>query len=132
VSDYILTLRGEIEARIKRLQENLGDLTGAIILGSINLGYSSWTNQEGLIYISRNVQPTLMIRKSLERAAEEAAISPRPQKSLRSLLKDLGISSGARIGLELDILPYSYYLRLAGSLAEDVSISDISDTIRHI
>ena len=32
-SNYILTPRGEIEARINRLQENMGDLTGAIILG---------------------------------------------------------------------------------------------------
>ncbi|NTV28272.1 MAG: hypothetical protein HGA93_06320, partial [Methanothrix sp.] len=42
-SIYILTPRGEIEARIKRLQENMGDLTGAIILGSVNLGYFSGT-----------------------------------------------------------------------------------------
>ena len=75
-SNYILTPRGEIEARIKRLQEHMGDLTGAIILGSINLGYFSGTSQEGLIYIPRDGQPTLMIRKSLERAAEEAAVAP--------------------------------------------------------
>ena len=131
-SNYILTPRSEIEARIKRLQEQMGDLTGAIILGSINLGYFSGTAQEGLIYIPRDGQPTLMIRKSLERAAEEAAISPLPQKRHRSLQKDLGISSRARIGLELDILPYSYCLRLAGSLGEDVAISDISETIKHI
>ena len=131
-SNYILTPQSEIEARIKSLQENMGDLTGAIILGSINLGYFSGTTQEGLIYIPRDGQPILMIRKSLERAAEEAAIPPRPQKSLRSLRKDLDITSGARIGLELDILPYNYYLRLAGSLGEDVAISDISEEIKHI
>ncbi|HQJ80036.1 MAG TPA: Xaa-Pro peptidase family protein [Methanothrix sp.] len=131
-SNYILTPRGEIEGRIKRLQENMGDLTGVIILGSINLGYFSGTTQEGLIYIPRDGLPRLMIKKSLERAAEEAAMSPQPQKSLRSLRKDLGISSGARIGLELDILPYSYCLRLAGSLGEDLAISDISETIKHI
>ena len=131
-SNYILTPCNEIEARIRRLKENLGDMTGAIVMGSINLGYFSGTTQEGLIYIPRDGQPTLMIRKSLERAAEEAAMSPRPQKSLRSLGKDLGISSGDKIGLELDILPYSYCLRLAGSLGEDVAISDISEKIKHI
>lgn len=131
-SNYILTPRGEIEARIKRLQEHMGDLTGAIILGSINLGYFSGTSQEGLIYIPRDGQPTLMIRKSLERAAEEAAVAPQPQKSLRSLRKDLAILSGARIGLELDILPYSYCLRLAGSLGQDMAISDISEKIKQI
>ena len=59
-------------------------------------------------------------------------MSPRPLKSLRSLGKDLGISSGDKIGLELDILPHSYCLRLAGSLGEDVAISDISEEIKHI
>ncbi|MRR14001.1 aminopeptidase P family protein, partial [archaeon] len=115
-SNYILTPRNEIEARIKRLQENMGHLTGAIILGSVNLGYFSGTAQEGLIYIPRDGQPTLMIKKSLERATEESALLPLPQRSLRSLKSDLDIPAGASIGLELDILPYNNYLRLAASL----------------
>ena len=131
-SDYILIPRQEIEARIKRLQDNMGDLTGAIVLGSINLGYFSGTAQEGMIYIPQEGQPTLMIRKSLERAAEESPLPLQPQKSLRSLRKDLDITSGARIGLELDILPYNSYLRLVGSLGQDVAISDISEKIKHI
>ena len=131
-SNYILTPCNEIEARIKRLQENMGDLTGAIILGSINLGYFSGTAQEGLIYIPRDGQPTLMIKKSLERATEESALLPLPQRSLRSLKSDLDIPAGASIGLELDILPYNNYLRLAASLGEDVRLSDISQSIKHI
>jgi len=65
-SNYILTPRREIEARIKKLQEQMGDLTGA----------SSWDTSiwlflrhspGGLIYIPRDGQPTLMIQKELER-----------------------------------------------------------------
>ena len=48
----------------------MGDLTCAIILGSINLGYFSGTAQDGLVYIPREGPPTLMIKKSLELAAD--------------------------------------------------------------
>lgn len=130
--NYILTARAEIDGRIRKLQEHMGHLTGAIILGSINLGYFSGTAQEGMLYIPRDGQATLMIKKSLERATEESALLARPQKSLRSLKKDLNLPSGARIGLELDILPYNNYLRLAGSLGEDVQLSDISENIKDI
>jgi Xaa-Pro dipeptidase len=50
--DYVLHPRSEIDARINRLQDRMGDLTGAILFESTDLGYFSGTAQEGLIYIS--------------------------------------------------------------------------------
>ncbi len=124
--------RSEIDARIKRLQERMGELTGAILLESTDLGYFSGTAQEGLIYVPREGLPTLMIRKSQERARQESPLPVLPQKSYKSLKTDLDLPAGARIGLELDVLPYNNYARLAAALGKDVICSDISETIKHI
>jgi Xaa-Pro dipeptidase len=130
--EYILHPRSEIDARIKRLQDRMGELTGAILFESTDLGYFSGTAQEGLIYIPRDGLPTLMIRKSQERARQESPLSVLPQKSQKSLKTDLDLPAGARIGLELDVLPYNNYARLAKALGEDVIFSDISEKVKHI
>ena len=130
--EYILHPKSEIDARIKRLQSHMGDLTGAILFESIDLGYFSGTAQEGLIYIPRDAPPVLMIHKSLERAREESPLEVRPLKSLKSLKADLDLPDGASIGLELDVLPYNNYARLRRALGEDATFIDISEKIKHI
>lgn len=131
-SDYILHPAGEIRNRIKRLQSRMADLTGAIILESIDLGYFSGTAQDGFLYVPRDGEPTLMIRKSLERAKEESPLAVQPQKSMRTLKDDLHLPCGAKIGLEMDVLPCNNFLRLKKSLGEDVHLLDISESIKHI
>ena len=129
---YVLHPRSEIDARINRLQDRMGDLTGAILFESTDLGYFSGTAQDGLIYIPRDGLPTLMIKKDLERARQESPLTVQPQKSLKYLKTDLDLPLGARIGLETDVLPYNNYARLAKALGEDVQFSDISEHIKHI
>lgn len=124
--------RSEIDARIRKLQDRMGELTGVIIFESTDLGYFSGTAQEGMIYIPRDGQPTLMIKKSQDRAGQESPLPVQPQRSLRSLKADLNLPAGARIGLELDVLPYNNYLRLEKALGEDIAFFDISETIKHI
>ncbi len=124
--------RSEIDARIKRLQDRMGELTGAILFESTDLGYFSGTAQDGLIYIPRDGLPILMIKKSQERARQESPLPVLPQKSQKSLKTDLDLPAGAKIGLELDVLPYNNYARLAAALGEDVIFSDISEKIKHI
>ena len=130
--EYVLHPQSEVDARIKRLQDRMGDLTGAILFESTDLGYFSGTAQEGLIYIPRDGLPTLMIKKNLERARQESPLPVQPQKSLKFLKTDLDLPAGARIGLETDVLPYNNYARLAKALDEDVQFSDISEDIKHI
>jgi Xaa-Pro aminopeptidase len=130
--EYVLHPRSEIDSRICKLQDRMGNLTGAIIFESIDLGYFSGTAQEGLIYIPRDGQPTLMIRKSQERAGQESPLPVQPQRSLKSLKRDLDLPAGARIGLETDVLPYNNYLRLQKALGEDTSFFDISESIKQI
>ena len=130
--EYVLHPKSEIDARIKRLQSFMGDLTGVILFEYIDLGYFSGTAQEGLIYIPRDAPPVLMIHKSLERAREESPLEVRPRKSLKSLKADLGLPDGASIGLELDVLPYNNYARLQKALGEGTLFTDISEKIKHI
>ena len=128
---YVLHPKSEIDSRIKKLQSRMEDLTGAILLDSVNLGYFSGTTQEGLIYIPRDSSPVVRIKKSQQRAAQESPLDVGPQRSLKSLKSDLNIPSGATIGLELDVLPYNNFARIAGALG-DVKFIDVSERIKHI
>jgi len=130
--EYVLHPRSEIDARIRKLQSLMGDLTGLILFESIDLGYFSGTAQEGLIYIPRDAPPVLMIRKSLERAREESPLEVRVHKSLKSIKADLDLPANALIGLELDVLPYNNYARLEKALGKDVKFIDVSEKIKHI
>ena len=79
--EYVLHPKSEIDARIKKLQSLMGDLTGVMLFESIDLGYFSGTSQDGLIYIPRDDQPIVMIRKSFESAREESPLDVQPLKS---------------------------------------------------
>lgn len=128
---YVLHPKSEIDSRIKRLCDQMDGMDGAILFQSADLLYFSGTAQDGLVYVSRDGEATVMIRKSLERALEESPLNVRRLKSLRSLKDDLGISSGSVIGLELDVLPYNNYMRLK-KILPDADFIDVSERIRHI
>jgi Xaa-Pro dipeptidase len=129
--ELVLYPRSEIDSRIKRFQSLMGDLNGVILFESVDLCYFSGTAQEGLVYIPRDSEAVVMIRKSWERAREESPLDVKPLKSLKTLKTDLGIPSGSTIGLELDVLPYNNYSRLAKALG-DAKLVDISEIIKHI
>ena len=130
--EYVLHPKSEIDARVKKLQSLMGDLTGIMIFESIDLGYFSGTSQDGLIYIPRDGQPVVLIRKSFERAGEESPLDVQPLKSLKSLKKDLGLPDKADIGLEMDVLPCNNYARLRRALGDGASFIDISEMIKHV
>ncbi|MGA9098462.1 MAG: Xaa-Pro peptidase family protein [Methanotrichaceae archaeon] len=128
---YILHPKSEIIARIKRFQDQIADITGAILFQSVDMGYFSGTTQDGLIYIPYDSEPIVMVRRSLERAKYESPLEVRPLKSLKTLKADLKIPTGATIGLELDILPFNNYSRIAKALG-DARLTDVSEEIKHI
>lgn len=129
--EYVLHPKSEIFARIRRFQDQMGDLTGAILFQTVDMGYFSGTAQDGLIYIPRDSEPTVMVRRSLNRAIDESPLDVRPLKSLKTLKSELKLPEGAMIGLELDILPFNNYLRIAKALG-DAKFTDISENIKHI
>lgn len=131
--ELVLHPKSEIDARTKKLQSRMGDLTGAIIFQSVDMLYFSGTAQEGLVYVPADPDalPVVMVRKSLERAREESPLEVSPLKSLRNLKADLRISEGARIGLELDVLPFNNYARVKQALG-DAKLVDVSESIREV
>jgi len=131
--ELILHPKSEIDARIKKLQSRMEDLTGAILFQAVDMLYFSGTAQDGLVYVPADpqAQPVVMVRKSLERAREESPLEVCPMRNLRNLKSDLGIPDGARIGLELDVLPFNNYARVKRALG-DAEFVDVSDRIRHV
>lgn len=131
--ELILHPKSEIDARTKKFQSRMEDLTGAILFQSVDMLYFSGMAQEGLVYVPADpgAEPVVMVRKSLERAKEESPLKVSPLKSLRNLKADLGIPAGARIGLELDVLPYNNYARVKKALG-DAELVDVSERIKDI
>ncbi|VVB73033.1 Xaa-Pro dipeptidase [uncultured archaeon] len=128
---YVLHPKSEIDNRVKILQSQMDDMDGAILFHAVDMCYFSGTAQDGLVYIPRDGEPVVMIRRSLERAQEESPLDVLPLKNMRNLKSDLGIPAGASIGLEMDVLPCSFYFRLATALG-DARFLDIAERIKHI
>lgn len=129
--EYVLTPKSEIDDRIKALQTRMGDIDGALLFQSADVCYFSGTAQDGLIYVPKCGEPVVMMRRSLERAIQESPLNVRQLKNMRNLKSDLGIPAGATVGLEMDVLPCSFYFRIASALQE-AKFVDVSERIRHI
>jgi len=107
----------DISTRLNRFQKALAshDVDGALIVQKTDLYYFSGTDQDAHLWVPAVGQPLLMVRKSLERAVEDAATKQIiPLKSLSQVpgyIRDNGGARGlGRIGLEMDVLPVNRYL----------------------
>jgi Xaa-Pro dipeptidase len=129
--EYVLTPRSEIDSRIKALQSQMGEIDGALLFHAVDVCYFSGTAQDGLVYIPRDGEPVVMMKRSLERAAQESPLDVRPLKNMRNLKSDLGVPEKATIGLEMDVLPCSFYFRVNKALQE-ARFVDVAEKIRHI
>ncbi len=130
--EYVLHPRSEIDSRVKRLQSQMGEMTGAILFQAVDMCYFSGTAQDGLVYVPRDYEPIVMAKRSLERAKEESPLDVKPLRSLKNLRSELGIKPGAVIGLEHDVLPYSIYSRVEKALGPDVKLVDVSEKVKHL
>ena len=122
--------REEIEARLGRFQAGLrdADLAAALVVQETDLVYLAGTGQSAHLLVPAEGPPTLLVRKTYERARDESPLA-RVERfaSLRELpaaLASVGVEGG-RIGLELDVLPAAQYLgyvrRLPGFELADCS-----------
>ena len=109
----------------------MDDIDGALLFQAVDMCYFSGTAQDGLVYIPRDGEPIIMMKRSLVRAKEESPLEVRPLKNMRNLKEDLGIKTSATIGLEMDVLPCSFYFRVNKAL-EDASFVDVAERIKHI
>lgn len=129
--EYVLFPRSEIHQRIEALQSQMGEMDGALLFHAVDMCYFSGTAQDGLVYVPRDGDPVVMIKRSLERAAEESPLDVRPLRNMRNLKSDLGIPNGAAIGLEMDVLPCSFYFKIDRAL-ENARFVDVAERIKHI
>ncbi len=121
----------QIERRLASLRAELvaAGLDGAVIVQNTDLAYFTGTNQQAHLIVPAAGQPRLLVRRTLERAHSESPLDRiEPLRSLSGLvpaLADAGLTAGARIGFELDVLRVNTYLgyvrRLEGYRIEDAS-----------
>jgi Xaa-Pro dipeptidase len=106
---------GEVENRIKRLQDKLQDsnIDGMLIVQRVDLFYFTGTSQNGLIYIPAQGEPLLFIKKYFPRAQRESSIKRivriKSVKEIPGMIMDLYGHLPAILGLEFDVLPVNDY-----------------------
>ena len=116
--------RAELEPRLARLRDGLeqAGLDAALLVVAADVYHLSGTAQNAHLIVPVRGEPLLLVRRDLARARAESALEAiEPLASLRGLepaLAGLGLGPGSSIGLELDVLPASSYLRYAALLPD--------------
>jgi len=132
---YEITPRHEIYTRISKLQKQLVQrgFSGALISQNSDLFYYSGTIQRSFLYVPSEGEPVLAVNGNLERAVEECKFKyVVPMEGIRSLdniLTDFDYSISGKIGLEMDVLPASYYIAMQRDFGNAMFV-DVSETIR--
>jgi Xaa-Pro aminopeptidase len=129
--EYVLFPRSEIDIRIKMLQSQMGEMDGALLFHAVDMCCFSGTAQDGLVYIPRDGEPVVMIKRSMERAMQESPLNVRPLKNMRYLKSDLCVPASATIGLEMDVLPCSFYFKINQAL-DKARFVDVAEKIKRI
>lgn len=128
----------EIAYRLGRLKQQLAerDLDAALVVQRVDLFYFTGTAQDAHLYIPREGEPLLMVRRDVNRALAESPLAQDriiPLQSLRRLpaiIEEAGLPLPRRLGVEMDVLPASQFLRYQEILAAEMV--DISPTIRRL
>ncbi len=126
---------GEIARRLDRFQDTLSEqgLQGALLLHNVGVYYFAGTLQTAFLFIPCQGAPLLMVIKSAERAQRETPLQGLIPISGRSAfpraLDEAGQTLHGPVGLELDVLPASFFLWLQKTFPECEWV-DVSGLIR--
>src|SRR5262249_9200023 len=127
--------RAEAEGRLRRLQGWMQEASvdAVAILHNPDLFYFAGTIQAGVLWLPAAGEPIYFITKSLRRGREESPweglVGMRSLGGLPGVLAGEGLARPRGVGLELDVLPASYYLRFQ-SLLVGTELVDASDAVR--
>ncbi len=127
---------GEISRRIAPFQELLAaqGIGLALIRQPADLYYYTGTVADGFLAVPAEGAPTLLVRRPQDRlAAMEIPwdlVFYNDFGELPALLDGRSVPRTGPLGLELDVLPASLYLRLHNKIFPDIAIQDISPLIR--
>jgi Xaa-Pro aminopeptidase len=129
--------KSELAGRLSKLQLWMqGAAVDAVfVFQNVDTFYFTGTAQSGLLCLPATGEPLFLVQKSLSRARIESAwdrLLPFPGfKKLPEWLAGKGIGILRRVGIETDVLPTSYFLKLQ-ELFPGVQFVDASDAIRRI
>ena len=125
----------EIEERVRSLQREAAtlDVDGCLLAHDMDLYYFTGTLQNSVLWVPVEGEPTLAVRKSLDRAKRESPLKNIvPLRSFRHLPELVGLKEQPkRVGMELDVIPVSPHSRLREALGGAETI-DVSPTVRRI
>ncbi len=131
--NYLLTPHEELNKRIEILQRNLvkHHIDGALLTKNVEIFYYSGSMQNAIMFVPVEGNPTLFVKKSVERAEKETPFIVEAMSSIKQLpnqLKGNGFHLG-KLGIELDVLPYNQFQRYQKVFA-DTTFVDISPITR--
>ena len=123
-SATVSTPASEIAARIAAFQQALRakGIEAALVTQNADLFYLSGTVQHSHLYVPAEGEPTLFVRKTVERARAESPLAAQvPLPSLRKLavlIRERYGSLPQVVGAELDVLPVTNFRRYESLLPE--------------
>ena len=132
-----ITPTTELNDRFQRLQKEMqkSKLDLIVMAQNADLFYFAGTVQQGLLAVPAEGEPIYMVRKDMPRARMESGLKEIvPLKSPRDLpgiLSGFNIATPEKVGLELDVLPVTFYNRLKTVLG-DCQIIDATPLIRTV
>lgn len=112
-----LTPATELEYRCKKLQDQMAnqDIDAVIVVQNADLFYFTGTTQSGCLYVPVQGQPIYMARKEFSRARMESGLKEvvpfLSMKEIPEILARFGYPEPKRIGMELDVVPVSFFER---------------------
>ncbi|HEU0264096.1 MAG TPA: Xaa-Pro peptidase family protein [Geobacterales bacterium] len=132
-----ITPATELFDRIRRLQAEMAStgLDAVLILQNADLFYFTGTIQSGNLYVPAVGEPLYLVRKDALRARMESGLKEiLPFGSMREIpkiLADRGYAQPVRIGMELDVLPVSFFERYQKTFPS-AQFSDATPLIRRV
>lgn len=126
----------ELENHIHRFQLSLqaNDISGALIIQTVDLFYFSGTAQHGYLYIPAQGKPVLMVKKSFDRARLESTLETvvaiERTADIKATMQDFGCYPKI-LALELDVLPVELYFNYQ-KLFPEVKLVNVADLIREV
>ncbi|MEA5113594.1 MAG: Xaa-Pro peptidase family protein [Geobacteraceae bacterium] len=132
-----LTPKSELYGRLRKLQGLMAaeGLDAVIMLQNSDLFYFTGTIQSGCLYVPVEGEPVYMVRRDLQRAMAESALEEIvPFSSMREvpgIISGYGLAEPKRIGMELDVLPVTFYERYR-RVFPAAGIQDATPLIRRV
>ena len=121
--------RDELERRWSRVRRFM-DCDSLVLLQNVDIFYLSGSLQTSVLWLPREGEPLLAVRKSYERAKIESAVKNIVPLKGYSELPGLIADPGATVGFEMDVVPVATYQQISKFFSKS-KIVDGSGALRN-